>query len=135
MIRHTETMKNMKIHQKVVTIGFLLTTGAHGLFAAEIELNVVTGSRSPFGDGQRWALELAKLKNVRPSVVGGQSRPRPDIKRRGTTTVVTAVIDSSNRLVVPGRTFSIQQRASLQNWLDSSHASKPARKYQKIVLS
>lgn len=91
--------------------------------ADSIELNVLPSARAPFTAAQDWARSLANLRSVRVRAGGGQDRAKPDIQKSGSTILVTGVIDSSNKLVVPGRSFGIRQTAALQNWLDEQRTS------------
>lgn len=86
--------------------------------SASIELNVVPSSRAPVTAAQDWVRALASLESVRVRSGGGGRSARPAVKRTGTTVHITAVIDGSNQLVVPGRRFSIREKSALQKWLD-----------------
>lgn len=81
-----------------------------------VDLNIVPSSRAPFGAAQNWVRATAELKSVR--VRSSLAAAQPEIHRRGTTLYVTGVIDSRNKLVVPGRSFTISQQAAIQAWLD-----------------
>ena len=91
--------------------------------ADSIELNVLPSARAPFTAAQDWARSLANLRSVRVRAGGGQDRAKPDIRKSGSTILVTGVIDSSNKLVVPGKSFGIRQTAALQSWLDEQRTS------------
>ncbi len=98
----------------VVLLFGLLSNG----WAKTIELNVVASGRAPFNATQEWARALARLKSVRVRA-SGQGSTRPDITQSGDIIRVTGVIDGSNRLVVPGKSFTKSQIATLQSWLDA----------------
>lgn len=103
----------------LMSIGFFGLSSS--LLADSVQLNVVPSSRAPFNAAQQWALELAKLKSVQVSSRNNGSA-RPEVKRSGSVVNITGVIDSGNRLIVPGGTFSIRQRPALQKWIEQQRS-------------
>jgi len=99
----------------------IVTLSSH---AATVELNVVAGPRAPFDGIQKWALELGKLRSVQVRAGGKTSATRPEVKRVGTTISITGIVDGGNRLVLPGKSFTIRQRAEIQRWIDSQKNAK-----------
>ena len=94
------------------------------MHAATVELNVVAGPRAPFDGIQKWALELGKLRSVQVRAGGRTSATRPEIKRSGQTITITGIVDAGNRLALPGKSFTIRQRAEIQRWIDSQKNAK-----------
>lgn len=96
-------------------VGLLFTDA---VLAVNVDLDVVRSANAPFNAAQEWARSLDRLSSVRVRLNGNQV-PQPSVKQSGNTLRVVAVIDGNNRLVVPGKSFTMRQVAALQSWLDA----------------
>lgn len=103
------------ISTPILLVVFLINDA---LFGANVDLEVVRSANAPFNAAQEWARALEKLKSI-PVRLNGNQVPQPSVKKNGNTVRVVAVIDGNNRLVVPGRSFTMRQTAALQSWLNA----------------
>jgi hypothetical protein len=112
-------------------IGITLMVLSRWSPAATVELDVIPSSRAPLGAVQDWARELAGLKGVRVRAGGSARSAKPSVKQVGNSVHITSVIGSQKELIVPGRRFTLRQRAALAAWIDQQRAGTPQGKATK----
>jgi hypothetical protein len=92
-------------------------------FAADvrIELELVTESGFPMTGSHQWSRFLAELDFDRVRIRGAARGGRPAIETTGPATarsyLVTGVLSSRNQLRLPGGTFTLRDKAGLQDWI------------------
>ena len=99
---------------------------ARGVLGATtvVELNVVPSSRAPVTAAHDWVRALSRLKSVRVRSAN-QQNAKPSVQRSASSVHITAIINSQNELLVPGKRFSLRQQSALKNWIEQQRAPKP----------
>lgn len=108
---------------------FLICPSANAQSKTAVHLNVAYSKSLPIGVAQEW---LTRLKDAGADRIRLMADPdqEPSIKETskspGRTITVNARIDSRQNLVVPNRSFSIREVASIKSWFNDLRASKPS---------
>lgn len=114
---HQTVLRRMTIAGLVVAL-----TAAQARAAGRVELTVITDRAAPITAQQEWLRALAKAGVPGARFTGNAPGRELGVVAKGDpdrpTYVVTAKLDSSGELVLPGQRFRQSEAARLARWLD-----------------
>ena len=83
-----------------------------------IELHVISTPKAGPSAPQQWLTVLQKLPLDNIRIQTGTGREEPSIERDAGTIRIKGVLSARNDLLLPGKRFSMRDRAGLANWID-----------------
>lgn len=106
----------------LILIGCLLVlTPTHVWAQKNVDLELVTEPGAPLATSQKWLAALGDLGVASLRIRAGRSGDRAEVTETGTkqspSFTVTGLITKRDQLVVPGASFSMQQKGELKAWL------------------